>query len=497
MSGRAGLLPPLFLIAVALGAGWLLPLWLPAHPTNPPEGAPIVTFLGRDTRGAVTFAIACAAALAGWWWALWICRQRPALGTSGSLPEPQPGTDPPASLATTGGDDHRPGRFLFPTVCVGLAVPVLLVSLLLPTFPGGTQDLFHNVADARLLWLHGENPNLVPPGAHPEDAFTTHVFGYTDLTSAYGPLWYTVAGLPLPFAGDGLAPNVVGQKLLVSVFFLATLVLVVCCAHDKTLAAILIGWCPLLLWEFAVNGHNDAVMVLFAAAAVVAAERGRTVAVFPLLALSVVTKFTTLLLGPPLLIWLWRNEPHRKWLWWSLVLGAMLTVLWYLPFWAGSDTLAFLRRPGMTFILSPSTLLNAALAQITGDAAAKRAAYALTGGLFALWYLWTLAALARQRLNLVDGCFDVFFAYLMLASWWFWPWYLSWLAPFAAWSGDRRRQAAFVLACSAGLLSYLYWWYDPPESSPSWFAWYAALVAFMFLLPVTARLWPRRVGTKA
>jgi hypothetical protein len=104
------------------------------------------------------------------------------------------------------------------------------------------------------------------------------VWGYIDLPSAYGPLWYLASGIPTALAGDGLISNLVAQKSLVAAFFLGTVLLVAAAARvvapDRAVfAAVLVGWCPLLLWESAGNGHNDSLMALFLTAAFVAAAR--------------------------------------------------------------------------------------------------------------------------------------------------------------------------------------------------------------------------------
>ncbi|MBI2762012.1 MAG: hypothetical protein HYX51_11380 [Chloroflexi bacterium] len=461
-------------IELVLAFGWLRPLGLWDHQANPPDGAPMVTLLGRTRAGALRFAVPAAALVLFWGTAVWIAgRARGRTATA-----------------------------------IVLGATVVFAATLVPMFPGGTQDIFHNVADARLLWLHGENPMLVPPIARPDDAFYRHLFGYADLTSAYGPLWYALAGIPMVLAGDGLVANLVAQKGMMAVFMVATTVLVWLVArswpHDAELrgeqagavewapnpiaAVVLAGWCPLLLWETAGNGHNDAVMVFFAAAAVAAALRRWWLWVFPLLALSALVKFTTLLLGPVLLVWLLRrSDVPRRSIIVGLALATLMVVLAYIPFWAGADTFTFLKRPGMTFILSPSTLLHGVLVNPLGDQTATRVTYAATFAAFASVYTIGLLRPRSSDARLAAGGFDAVLAYLVFASWWFWPWYLAWLAPLAAWQAGGRRAWVFVAATGAALLTYCYWWSDPPERSRLWYAWYILITAGVFVGP--ALLW--------
>jgi hypothetical protein len=130
-------------------------------------------------------------------------------------------------------------------------------------------------------------------------------------------------------------------------------------------------------------------------------------------------------------------------------------------------------------------------------------AYVVTGAAFAALYVVALARAWREPETPVPAAFDALFVYLVLASWWFWPWYLIWLAPLAALgaAGDRRRWV-FVLITAGALLSYLYWWDDPPARSRRWFELYALLTAVVFLLPaalwaVTACRWTPGAGRRS
>ncbi|MGH2588674.1 MAG: hypothetical protein ACRDJE_27430, partial [Dehalococcoidia bacterium] len=252
------------LIEAALLLGWLEPLSLWRTPSNLPAGAPVVLILGQDWGGALRFALPAAALMVLWGAALLSSRRL--RGTTATV------------------------------IAIGFAA--LFLATLIPMNPAGTQDIYHNVADGRLFWLHGVNPTLIPPQAFPEDAFAPHVWGYADLPSAYGPAWYLLTGIPTLLAGDGLVANLVAQKILVAVFWLGTVVAVAITARtiapERAVAAVvMLGWSPLFLWELAGNGHNDSVMAFFLAIALLAAARRAYVWVLPALALSVLVKYTT------------------------------------------------------------------------------------------------------------------------------------------------------------------------------------------------------------
>jgi hypothetical protein len=93
--------------------------------------------------------------------------------------------------------------------------------------------------------------------------------------------------------------------------------------------------------------------------------------------------------------------------------------------------------------------------------------------------------------DLADRTFDVLFLYLVLISWWYWPWYLTWLAPAAALGHGWRRPVALAVMSAGSLLTYLYWWPDPVWRSTDWYVAYIAITVGVFVVPVLLWLWPR------
>lgn len=472
--GAPGGWPLLMLVALGvamdlvLALGWLRPLSFRREPGNRYAGAPMVPILGQYAGGALRFAAPAVALCLLWLAAVVLARHW---------------------------RSTRDQSLLF-------AFSALFLLTLLPMNPAGTQDIYHNVADGRLFWRYHVNPTVIPPAAYGSDPFIRHVWGYAELPSAYGPLWYELDGLPTRFAGDGVIANLVAQKAFSAVFLLAAVALAALAARalapERTaLVIVLGGWSPLLLWESAGNGHNDSLMAFFLAAALLAAARRSLFWLLPLLTLSALVKYTTILLAPLALLWLLRR-PERQYrrVAASAALSLLLAAAVYAPMWTGHDTLAALRHPGMTFILSPATLLHGALAGPLPEADAARAARLLTGLAFLGLFLLSLLRTRGDARDLASRCFDVLFAYLLLASWWFWPWYLTWAAPVAALGRGWRRPAAYVACACGALLSYLYWWPDPVWRSTRWFAAYGALTAAVFLLPAVIWLagppWPPR-----
>ena len=441
--------------------GFLLPLsiWRNPHVISSPQ--PIATVLGAGAAGALKFAVPVLAGFAVF------------------------------ALAVRLGMRLR-GR---PAVCVVLGATLIFSLTLIPTNPLASKDVFHNVFDARTLWVYGQNPGIVPPNAHRADPLYPSVTAWQAFPSTYGSAWYLIAAAPAAFAGDGLWSNVIGQKLLAAAFLLATTGLAMLIAGRlrpgaAVAAGILVGWNPLMEFETAGNGHNDIVMVCFALAAILALQRRWWLPVFSLLALAVATKYALVLLGPLFLCWLLaqRQLPRRQILF-SLLLGVagFVALGWW--FFAGVSTLSHAGRQAQYITSSPGALLDAILRARfhTSPAAASAIMKLVVVPLYAAAYLCLLRRL-RGRMDLealLNAGAWATFLLLLIVTWWFWPWYVVFLVPLAALlPGSRAALVATVFSATAMLMYIPYFWllHANPITHQ------AACVATAFLLPALVAL---------
>jgi hypothetical protein len=415
--------------------GLSLPLAIWRYPWIVRTDRPLATVLGLDIAGALRFAVPVLSAFL-----LYAVAVRFARGMAGSR-----------------------ARFLV------LGVTCALSLALLPMNPLGAHDVYHNVADARALWLYGDNPLVLPPDAFPNDPFHAHVPAWRTTPSLYGPLWYLIAGLPLPFAGDALWPNVVGQKLLTATLLLlltlATMLLAERVRPGSAIrAGVLVGWNPLLQFETAGNAHNGVLMVLFGMAALLAAGRRWWPAVFPLLALSVASKYVFVVFGPVILTWmLSRRDVPRRWIVTSLLASALLGLALLLPFLGGMNMIANLLRETGFPSFSPSAFLHAAL--VRGFGLESLPAFTLVKLvlliLFGIGYAHVVRHVRRgsSLAALVTACFWSVGLLLVCVSAWFGPWYAALLMPLgAALTGGRPALAAAVFSASAMLMYIPYFW---------------------------------------
>jgi len=116
-----------------------------------------------------------------------------------------------------------------------------------------------------------------------------------------------LSGIDVPTALI-LLKSVVAAASLATAFFIWVFLGAVrpSCQLFGTLAYL---WNPLILAEFAGEGHNDAVMVLFVVAGLAACATRRPTASMIAQLLGFLTKYVSILFFPAQLIYLWRLRP--------------------------------------------------------------------------------------------------------------------------------------------------------------------------------------------
>lgn len=315
-----------------------------------------------------------------------------------------------------------------------LGFPALFAAALLPMYPPTAADMFHYQAMGRVLWVFGANPLTTPAEAYPYPIGIS----WGHLPSPYGPLWslLTAPAALLP-GGERLLEGLYAFKALAAASYIGCAWLVWRLVTrtrpgHEAFALVLFAWNPFVLLRVVGNGHNDLWMMLFVLLALDRAERRAGTAALAMLTLSVLVKFASALLGPPLLLYLWiHTEGGTRGRFALLVRGGTvslaLVVLAYWPFWAGTATFDTLRGETAMMITSTPQLVEALLRQrLVDPAMATEPARRVMLAAFALVYVALTWQARRGFAGLLAACFGVLFAYLLLAAGWFRPWYLLW-----------------------------------------------------------------------
>ena len=345
-------------------------------------------------------------------------------------------------------------------VSAGLALPLLFV------YPINATDVYRYIIRGRVASVYGESPYAAPPSQFIGDPFMPLAGEWTGETSPYGPLWEAAAAGLTSLSGDNLLLGVLLFKLLALGCFLATTALLWSLlanwGDDPRRAAFvaLWAWNPALLLTFVINGHNDALMLVWLLLGYWMARHGRPAAGFLILCLAALTKPVAALVLPVFFVALWRSNAGRARVRFAVaaVTGAVALVwLAFLP-WASpgrywQTPLELVQRlareatsaPGF----SPAVWLYFALGQrvpIETIGSVLRMLFLL----FAAWVVWRTW---RGR-PAVRGAADLFLGYVAQAlsfRIWYAVWPMPWLLLDAAAPEDTSTAAGSAYRLRAGL----------------------------------------------
>ncbi len=284
-----------------------------------------------------------------------------------------------------------------------------------PLYPAFSDDIFRYHWEGQLQAVGGGNPYLVAPS---EDKWrwlrdeTYPKVVLPDFKTIYGPAielqqmatYRLLAPLP-PFS------RVFWFKLPSAIFDLLTIVAITLWlrARREPVEKILIyAWCPLPVFEFWINGHNDSMLICFLVTALwLEARYGRAVT-GAALALATATK-----LWPAILFPFVRLR--------SGLVGLAVFAALALPYAADVLENAQYATGFLGGWRNNDSIYGLVLAACGGNVyAAKYATFALLGSAV-LWMMWRKYPLDRAAWTLIP---------LMLAiSANVHPWYLTWLVP--------------------------------------------------------------------
>ncbi len=339
-----------------------------------------------------------------------------------------------------------------------LAGSFLLALPLLFTYPINATDIFRYVIRGRIASVYGQSPFAVPAANFTNDPFISLAGEWAGETSPYGPIWELVASGITAISGDNLLAGVLLFKLLALICFLATSALLWSLlpeGRSRAAYTLLWAWNPALLLIMVVDGHNDALMILWLMLGYRLTQRGRATTGFLVMSLAALTKPIAVLALPFFFVDIYRHKSpdrHRS----LLMTGIgvlLLTWLAFLP-WAESgnslqttlDLASRLVREatgGAAF--SPAVWVYMAL----GQNVAIGTIGTITQGIFtaaALWLFW-LAIRGRSALR---GVADTFYAYIVTALN-FRLWYAAWPFPWLLLDAGNQTSTTAAYRLRAGL----------------------------------------------
>ncbi|MBM2810004.1 MAG: hypothetical protein HW416_763 [Chloroflexi bacterium] len=372
-----------------------------------------------------------------------------------------------------------------------IVAPLLLFQITLVLIPATmSTDIFNYALYGEMPVLYDANPFVHTAAEFPQSPlFYLIPLYWHDAPSVYGPFWVALSmGVASTFRSSPLAEELLAYRLIANGAHFCNTLLIWALARRihpgrESSAALAYGWNPLLLVDFAMNGHNDALMLSFVLGAFLLAAYGRMRASALMLGISIACKFTSVLIAPVLMLWavtwgvgtrlrIWPIERSRliriglALLLWGALTGLSAAV-WYLPWIQGEDPLGpvkyWVTGPRLHNFW-PEPALITLTSWISGPLGADYEetwrwvfdGFKLLGKIGLALYICFEAIRARTLDDVLAASARITLAFLLLVNTWVLSWYYSWPLALCAALGWRSRtvRVAAGFTLTALVLTY-------------------------------------------
>lgn len=321
-----------------------------------------------------------------------------------------------------------------------LTIPVLINLMLVPMVPRLSQDLFSYFAHGLLGVIPGDNPLTQPADAVRDAVVGANLVEYGWHTypgvTPYGILWTrTEVAIAALSHGDVYTGMLLFKAVAVTASLgsgaLIWMALARISPRLQLLGTLAYLWNPLVLMEFAGEGHNDALMIFFVLAALLACVSFRPAVSVAAQLLGAMTKYVPVLFLPSQLVFLWRRRgTNAAALMLELIAAAAvavaLAVLLYARFWQGFHASFF----GLLHRQFPNGLLS--LYGLLGLLLRRTPLKPLSGALqallltvpLAIYLVWSSVRLRDAR-DLTRSWAWISVIFMLVSSPDYWPWYAT------------------------------------------------------------------------
>jgi len=214
---------------------------------------------------------------------------------------------------------------------------------LLPIRPVMSSDLYTYISRSRVYSEYHANPYTVPYNSFSEDVlYQQLVTRWSTYTAIYGPLFIFFGSLITLIAQNNLFLNIYIFKLFFVIMNIANIFLIKKITNDKK-AVLLYSWNPLITLEFALNAHNDVLMISFFLVGVLFLfSKKRNIFTYTSSWLffftSVLVKLFTVIFIPFIFIHIIRKLPNKSKFIFLIIAffgSVVLLIMPFIPFWDG------------------------------------------------------------------------------------------------------------------------------------------------------------------
>lgn len=342
-------------------------------------------------------------------------------------------------------------------------------------WPVGSADIFTYVYKSRIFTLYGQNPYQFSTSYFCQDAASA-LIACTSEPMTYGPLWVFLSFLASLVSLNQIILNVYLLKLLAIIFYFISIFLVykilsLILPQEKFFATTLYAYNPLLLFEIANNGHNDIIMVSLVLLALYFYFKDKKLLVIPVLILSCLVKYVTIIFLPVFYLFLIKklksNKEKIRFTLETLVLSLFLIVIFYLPLWQGLATFlgvsSFVSDNWLYHISLVPTLLFVALWLIKNLKFVTLGFYdtilvvkLISLLLFFIFYFYQLVVIKNKKITKV--LLATLFLFLLFTVK-IHSWYFVWLAPFLVFLPLKRKPWLLLVMTLVFMLDYFFYFF--------------------------------------
>jgi alpha-1,6-mannosyltransferase len=353
-----------------------------------------------------------------------------------------------ASYAVAARTAHR----LSPRVLLGAILALHAMVLFGP--PLFSSDVFSYTAYARIGSVYSANPYLHGPSAFPLEALHPLIGGqWVGTPTVYGPLFTALSYLLVPL---GIAADVLAYKAVAAVSSLVLITLVWRAARlrgiEPAKAAALVGLNPVIVLFGVGGGHNDLLMLAIMVAGLYVLLLRRELSGGALMVAATAVKLTAGLLlpfafaadhGPA------RSGGARRGLLLGAALAALAVVALAYTFFGSGPLQMVATLQGIQGEGGPHSVAGFAVTAVGLPGLVGPATSALSV-VFVIVLGWLLRRVWIGELDWIAGAGWATVC-LLLTTGFLVPWYVAWLIPLAALSGDKRLLGAAIALTGLGL----------------------------------------------
>lgn len=361
------------------------------------------------------------------------------------------------------------------------------------SFPSLSTDVFDYISSNRVLYEHQANPWLHAPQEFTNDEFI-YLGSWKFRASVYGPVQFVFSSVVSFLGRDNIILNIIGFKLInifftVATFFLLLKILKQIAPSRAAFGLAVFAWNPLLYIEIIGNAHNDIIMAFFTLLGIYFLINQKIFLSALTISLSILTKMSSALFIPPLIIFLIKNK-NRKTVFKFLLTLVIITIVGFATL--GNGFFGLVKNLGVQtslYLRSLPTILRYMFIKIGFTENISNLIEKLfTVPLFLFTYIKAVTKLNINKLFSV--LVFTMMAYLIIASPMLQPWYLIWFLPIAALLPPGRLLYSSLTFTFSSLLHYIVL-YVSFYFSPLSFMWQVFMFIIIAFPPIAVWLVPK------